>query len=103
MVEHSAVNRNVGGSNPPRGAKIFVLNKLESLGRAFGFRPNARDVKCKWVARKLLNGKAFPEYVSKEITDCGQASVEEPTLIFSMSWKKKEHSADYRMVSTNYF
>ena len=65
MVEHSAVNRNVGGSNPPRGAKIFVLNKLESLGRAFGFRPNARDVKCKWVARKLLNGKAFPEYVSK--------------------------------------
>jgi hypothetical protein len=31
------------------------------LGRAFGSRPNARGVKCKWVARKLLNGKAFPE------------------------------------------
>ena len=23
------------------------------------------DVKCKWVARKLLNGKSFPENVSK--------------------------------------
>jgi hypothetical protein len=26
-----------------------------------------------------------------------------PTLILSMSWKTTEHSADYRMVSTNYF
>jgi len=29
----------------------------------------------------------------------GQASVEDPTLIFSISWKTTEHSADYRMVS----
>jgi hypothetical protein len=34
------VNRNVGGSNPPRGAKIFVLNKLQSLCRAFGCEPD---------------------------------------------------------------
>ena len=49
----------------PGEPRLFNLNKLQSLGRAFGSRPNARDVKCKWVARKLLNGKAFPEYVSK--------------------------------------
>jgi len=41
-----AVNRNVGGSNPPRGAKIFVLNKLQSLGRAFGCEPNGPCTDC---------------------------------------------------------
>jgi hypothetical protein len=41
-----AVNRNVGGSNPPRRAKIFVLNKLQSLGRAFGCEPNGPCTDC---------------------------------------------------------
>src|SRR5882762_2787494 len=56
----------VSGTNcHPCVGSLIILNKLQSLGRAFGSRPNARDVKCKWVARKLLNGKAFPECVSK--------------------------------------
>jgi hypothetical protein len=36
-----AVNRNVGGSNPPGGAKPFILKYLLNSGRAFGSRPNA--------------------------------------------------------------
>ena len=49
----------------PGEPKFFGIKQLQSVGRALGYRPNARDVKCKWVARKLLSGKAFPEYVSK--------------------------------------
>ena len=49
----------------PGEPKIFSFKHLQNLGRAFGSRPNARDVKCKWVAGKLLNGKAFPRNVSK--------------------------------------
>src|SRR5215831_314015 len=29
-VEHSAVNRNVGGSNPPRGAKFLSFSHLQT-------------------------------------------------------------------------
>ena len=36
MVEHSAVNRNVGGSNPPRGANSFVIQPVADIFRKFG-------------------------------------------------------------------
>jgi hypothetical protein len=62
----SAVNRNVGGSNPPRGAKIFCFKQLRSLGRAFGSRPNAWDVKRKSMVWKLLNVKFFWERVQNQ-------------------------------------
>jgi hypothetical protein len=40
MVEHSAVNRNVGSSNLPRGAKSLFVNHLK-LSRAVGLEPKA--------------------------------------------------------------
>ncbi len=45
----------------PGEPKLFNLNKLQSVGRAFGSRPNAWDVKCKSLARKLLKGNFFRE------------------------------------------
>src|SRR6266404_2752775 len=45
----------------PGEPKSLSSIKLESLGRAFGFRPNACDVKCKSLARKLLRGNFFRE------------------------------------------
>ena len=33
MVEHSAVNRNVGGSNPPRGANSLVIQRVANILR----------------------------------------------------------------------
>src|SRR5260370_13544151 len=36
------LTRSIGGSNPPRGVKIFGFRQLRTLGRAFGSRPNAR-------------------------------------------------------------
>ena len=43
----------------PGEPNLFDLKKLQSLGRAFGPRPNAWDVKRKSVVRKLLKGKFF--------------------------------------------
>jgi hypothetical protein len=45
----------------PGEPNLFDLKELQSLGRAFGFRPNACDVKCKSLARKLLKGNFFRE------------------------------------------
>ena len=45
----------------PGEPKFFCIKQLQSLCRAFGFRPNARDVKCKSLARKLLKGNFFRE------------------------------------------
>src|SRR6267143_5920743 len=39
-VEHSAVNRRVGSSNLPRGAKSLFVNHLK-LSRAVGLEPKA--------------------------------------------------------------
>ena len=33
MVEHSAVNRNVGGSNPPRGANSLFMQRVANIFR----------------------------------------------------------------------
>jgi len=45
----------------PGEPKFFSIKHLQNLGRAFGYRPNARDVKCKSVVRKLLKGTLFRE------------------------------------------
>jgi len=35
-ISCSAVNRNVGGSNPPRGANSFVIQQAANIFREFG-------------------------------------------------------------------
>jgi hypothetical protein len=64
-VEHSAVNRRVASSNLARGAKLFGLKQLQSVGRAFGSRPNAWACEAKSPLRKLLNQKLFSNRPSK--------------------------------------
>jgi len=60
--------------------RSFDLKKLESLGRAFGFRPNAWDVKRKSVVRKLLKGKFFWRTCSESNKLCHKYAV--PRLDF---------------------
>jgi hypothetical protein len=43
----------------PGEPKLFNLNELQSVDRAFGSRPNAWDARRKWVVWKLLKGKFF--------------------------------------------
>jgi len=43
----------------PGEPNLFDLKQLQRSGRAFGFRPNAWDVKGKSAVRKLLKGSFF--------------------------------------------
>jgi len=45
----------------PEEPILFDLKQLQRSGRAFGSRPNACDVKCRSLARKLLKGNFFRE------------------------------------------
>src|SRR5215472_7668999 len=96
----SAVNRRVASSNLARGAQSSSLISgpyVETDSRSLWVQLRATSMSWRQNCRfdPLVNSRKQcvwnSPHATGQITDCAQASVEEPTLIFSMTWKTTEH------------